>query len=228
MFFLSTGCRWGLALLLAVSLGGCQRAAYQFQPLAATPYQAPTPAPLADSLQATSKAQEPAARPEAARPRRAHQPARVALAARRSPMARLVKLPHLGAVASVSPTIVKVRPLPGPPDEPLHHRTKGIAFLLAFFLGGLGGHLFYLGYHKRAVAYLLLTLAGGLLLFVGAVGLLLALFSSGGGAYLVALLIGSILLSVVSALALIDAVRILTNDLKPREGEYYPRFFQTR
>lgn len=114
-----------------------------------------------------------------------------------------------------------------PPDEPLHYRTRSVAFLLAFFMGSIGSHLFYLGYYKRATTYLLLTLAGGLLLFIGAVGVLLALFSSGGGAYVIALLIGSVLLSVVSALAFIDAIRILTNSLKPKDGEYYPRFFQT-
>jgi hypothetical protein len=99
--------------------------------------------------------------------------------------------------------------------------------LLAFFLGGIGSHLFYLGYHKRAVTYLLLTLAGGLLFFIGVVGLLLTLFSSGGGAYAIALLLGAVLLSVVSALAVIDAIRILTDNLKPKDGEYYSRFFQT-
>lgn len=228
MFFLSTGRRWGLALLLAISLGACQRAAYQFQPLAATPYQEPAPAPLADSLQATEETKGPTPRQEVARPRRARQPMRAAFAAKRLQMARLVKLPHLGAVASVAHAPNKVQPLPGPPaGEPLHHRTKGIAFLLALFLGGFGGHLFYLGYHKRAVTYLLLTLAGSLLLFVGFVGFLLALFSTSSGAYLLLLLLGSIMLSVVNALAIIDAVRILTKDLKPREGEYYPRFFQT-
>jgi hypothetical protein len=132
-------------------------------------------------------------------------------------------------VAAVVHAPNKARTLPGPRDDaPLHHRTRGIAFLLAIFLGGIGAHLFYLGYHKRAVTYLMVSLAGGLLLFVGLVGLLLSIFSSVGGAYLAALLIGTILLSVVSVLAVVDAIRILTNDLKPKEGEYYQRFFQTR
>jgi TM2 domain-containing membrane protein YozV len=132
-------------------------------------------------------------------------------------------------VAAAAPALPKAQPLLGPPDDaPVHHRTRGIAFLLAVFLGGMGAHLFYLGYHKRAVTYLMVSLAGGLLLFVGLVGLLLSVFGSVGGAYLAALLVGTILLSAVSLLTVVDAIRILTNDLKPREGEYYPQFFQTR
>jgi TM2 domain-containing membrane protein YozV len=221
----SAGYRWTLVLLLAVSLGACQRATYQFQQLAATPYQVPSRTLLPDSLLNIFEAPAPTPLRATARPRRTHHSARFALVAKISQATRLAKLPQAAASASVAHGHSKPHPLPT--DEPLHHRTRGTAFLLALFLGGIGSHLFYLGYHKRAVTYLLLTLAGGLLFFIGAVGLLLTLFSSGGGAYAIALLLGAVLLSAVSALAVIDAIRILTDNLKPKDGEYYPRFFQT-
>jgi TM2 domain-containing membrane protein YozV len=222
---LAAGCRWALVLLLAVSLGACQRATYQFQQLAATPYQVPSPALLTDSLPTISGAPVPTPLRAATRPQRKRHSARFSLVGKISQSTRLVKLPRVAATAPIAHGQSKPQPLLT--DEPLHHRTRGIAFLLAFFLGGIGSHLFYLGYHKRAVTYLLLTLAGGLLFFIGVVGLLLTLFSSGGGAYAIALLLGAVLLSVVSALAVIDAIRILTDNLKPKDGEYYPRFFQT-
>jgi hypothetical protein len=229
---LPTGCRWLLALLLVAGLSNCQRAAYQFQPLAATPYQ--VPAPPADSLRVVSEVPASVSSLASVQPRRAYRRASAALGVGLQPAlsqaTRLLNPLHrLRAVAAVAPVLNKMRPSPGPPDDAqLHHRTRGIAFLLAIFLGGIGAHLFYLGYHKRAVTYLMVSLAGGLLLFVGAVGLLLAIFSSVGGAYLAALLVGTILLAAISLLATVDAIRIITNDLKPKEGEYYPRFFQTR
>jgi TM2 domain-containing membrane protein YozV len=221
----SAGYRWTLVLLLAVSLGACQRATYQFQQLAATPYQVPSRTLLPDSLLTISEVLAPTPVRAAARPRRARHSALFSLVGKVSQANRLVKLPRVAATAPVAYRHSAPQPLPT--DEPLHHRTRGTAFLLALFLGGIGSHLFYLGYHKQAVTYLLLTLAGGLLFFIGAVGLLLTLFSSGGGAYVLALLLGAVLLSVVSALAVIDAIRILTDNLKPKDGEYYPRFFQT-
>lgn len=44
-------------------------------------------------------------------------------------------------------------------------KNKWIAFLLCFFLGGIGAHQFYAGWTKRGIAMLLLTLTliGGLI-----------------------------------------------------------------
>lgn len=44
-------------------------------------------------------------------------------------------------------------------------KSKVAAILLAFFLGGLGIHNFYLGYTGKAIAQLLLTTVGSLLIF---------------------------------------------------------------
>jgi len=53
-------------------------------------------------------------------------------------------------------------------------RSVGVAYLLWFFLGGLGGHRFYVGKTGSAVAILVLTGLGILLSFVGVGVFLLA------------------------------------------------------
>lgn len=62
-------------------------------------------------------------------------------------------------------------------------KSQLIALLLAFFLGGLGIHRFYLGYTWQGVVQLL-TLGG------------------------------------CGIWALIDLIRIITGDLKPKGGDY--------
>lgn len=44
-------------------------------------------------------------------------------------------------------------------------KSKVVAALFAFFLGGLGVHNFYLGYIGKGIAQLLLTLVGWLFIF---------------------------------------------------------------
>ncbi|MDD3446868.1 MAG: TM2 domain-containing protein [Zavarzinia sp.] len=51
-------------------------------------------------------------------------------------------------------------------------KSVGVAYLLWFFLGGFGGHRFYLGSVGLAVTQLVLTVLGAVLSFVG-VGLAL-------------------------------------------------------
>ena len=46
-------------------------------------------------------------------------------------------------------------------------KTLGVAYLLWFFLGSLGGHRFYAGKTGTAIAQLLLTLTGCCTMFVG-------------------------------------------------------------
>lgn len=53
-------------------------------------------------------------------------------------------------------------------------KSTGAAYLLWFFLGGFGGHRFYLGRTGSAVAMLLLTLIGAVTLIVG-VGIVILL-----------------------------------------------------
>lgn len=45
-------------------------------------------------------------------------------------------------------------------------KNKIVAALLAFFLGGLGIHKFYLGYNGAGLAMLLLSIFGAILLFI--------------------------------------------------------------
>jgi hypothetical protein len=70
-----------------------------------------------------------------------------------------------------------------------------------------------------------MTVAALILLSIGAIGFVSALFGGSAGGYLLLLLVGSVIVSVVSTLALIDSILILTNALRPLDGEYYPRFF---
>jgi len=116
--------------------------------------------------------------------------------------------------------------LPPPTDSPTHLRTRGIAFLLALLpallLFPLGLHHFYLGYHARGILSLLLLVAGFLLAVFGIV------LAFGNGGINAALIIAALLLHGLEIWQLVDAIRILLNKLKPKDGEYYPRFFQTR
>lgn len=92
------------------------------------------------------------------------------------------------ATATVSPKPVKkmsfVQKLVNKAAKPFESgKSQLTAVLLAFFLGGLGIHRFYLGYTWQGVVQLL-TLGG------------------------------------LGIWALIDFIRILTGDLKPKNGEY--------
>lgn len=46
-------------------------------------------------------------------------------------------------------------------------KSIGVAYLLWFFLGSLGGHRFYAGRTGTAIAQLLLTFVGGCTIFLG-------------------------------------------------------------
>lgn len=46
-------------------------------------------------------------------------------------------------------------------------KSVGVAYLLWFFLGGVGGHRFYAGKTGSAIAILALTIVGALLTFAG-------------------------------------------------------------
>ena len=55
--------------------------------------------------------------------------------------------------------------IPAPPAAPaVEQKSKLAAGLLGIFLGGLGIHNFYLGYTKRGLAQLLITILGGCLI----------------------------------------------------------------
>lgn len=218
----ATYIRHWLPLLALLALGACQRASYSFQvPASSAPLSAAAPDSAAVSA-------SPA--PLLLRPSVVGRSQRVGRVARHSsrPLARLRLLPVLARQAAASAHTARTlaaRQEPLPQASHAGWRTKGIALLLAFFLGGLGAHLFYLGYYGRAVAYLAGTLLGTLL-FLSAIVVAFLTFSSGAG--IIALLtIGAIISGLVGVLALIDTIRIAIGDLKPKNGSYYPDFFQT-
>lgn len=93
-------------------------------------------------------------------------------------------------------------------------KSKIVAALLAFFLGNLGIHSFYMGNKKKGFIQLGLTIVGIGLYIAG-----IASFISGSGAALpVTALIGLLLIFGVSIWAFIDFIRILTGGLAPEEG----------
>lgn len=230
MSWITTCLRGWLPLLALLAFGACQRASYSFQaptsalPVASTSLpDAITGAPAVVLSSAASTIRQPASPP-----RRQHR----SVGARRVPksLARLQQLPLLGKQLVALPRATSrlaARQEPAPGASPSHWRTKGIALLLALFLGGTGAHLFYLGYYGRGAAYLAATVAGFLLLVVAVIGSIATLYSGGTG-FMGLAIAGVILSSIVGLLGLIDIIRIITDDLKPKNGEYFPRFFQTR
>lgn len=96
----------------------------------------------------------------------------------------------------------------------MRHRSKGIALILALLTGLYGGHRFYLGYRGQGIASIGLALLVPYLFFIGGIA---------GNS-----LAGILLLAGLGIWLSVDIIRISTNALKPKDGEYYPRLFQTR
>jgi TM2 domain-containing membrane protein YozV len=100
-------------------------------------------------------------------------------------------------------------------------KSKIVAALLAFFLGNLGIHSFYMGNKKKGLIQLGLTVLGGILLIVGIAS---AVSTVTNGVTVPATgfgtlgLIGVLLITGVGIWALVDLVRILTGGLAPEEG----------
>ena len=93
-------------------------------------------------------------------------------------------------------------------------KSKIVAALLAFFLGGLGIHSFYMGNKKKGFIQLGVYIVGIGLIVSG-----LANVVSGGGASLpVSVIIGYLMILGVGIWALVDFIRILTGGLQPEEG----------
>lgn len=93
-------------------------------------------------------------------------------------------------------------------------KSKIVAALLAFFLGNLGIHSFYMGNAKKGFIQLGLTIAGIVLYAVGIVDWVSGL----GESFPTLALIGLILILGVGLWALIDFIRILVGGLEPEEG----------
>jgi TM2 domain-containing membrane protein YozV len=224
--------RCWVLLLAMLALGSCQRSVYSFQPAGSTRLLATTMVP--DSATAVALAVPSLSAPlplqAASRPRSRHTTAWARLLTK--PLTSLQKVPQVLQLAQPTSTAHRVashdgsrqEPLPG--ASPTRWRTKGIALLLAFFLGGLGAHLFYLGYHGRAMAYLAATLVGFVFLVLAVIMAVASVYGGGAG-YVAVATISTIITGVVGLLTLVDLVRIAIGNLKPKNGEYFPRLFQT-
>lgn len=109
---------------------------------------------------------------------------------------------------------------PLPPDEKAANRkykSRNIAAILAFLLGGLSAHNFYLGYPGKALLQILLGPGfAGAAYYLGLKRILARDFASG--------LNIAILLYVVAGLTalwvLMDLIHILASSLEPRKGPY--------
>ena len=93
-------------------------------------------------------------------------------------------------------------------------KSKTVAALLAFFLGGFGVYSFYMGQKKKGFIQLGLSLLGIGLIIAGA-----SSYVSGVGQTVpVTFIIGYLLLLGVAIWAFVDFIRILTGGLAPEEG----------
>lgn len=211
-----------LFLLAALGLGACSRTGYvfHFQPAPLAQVEAATP-PATEGQPAPTEAA--ANIPALARPalRRRQRQNSAGPPARHPAVARQFSA-RLQAFASASRS---ERPAGPVRDEPPRQRSRGVALLLALLFGGLGLHLFYLGYYGRGTLYLVLTLVGVLLFSLAAIALVVAVVGGSTSGLLGLLVAGALLTGAAGVLALIDAVQILTGDLKPKNGEYRSRFF---
>ncbi len=100
-------------------------------------------------------------------------------------------------------------------------KSQVVAALLAFFLGTLGVHRFYLGHTGIGLTQLVLTLVGfGLL--IG--GFLASVVAGGIATFSVVVVIGLLFIAGVSVWSIIDLIRILTGDLQPKGGSYDKTF----
>lgn len=210
-----------LVLLLAGCLGACQRAGYQLQPIGENVRQIVPPAPLKESAELTMAAQPVALCSQS------HQKARPT---RRSTLGQLrivraVALPiptHAAAIASVSARAPQQHQEPGPVAKPVCYRSRGISLLLAILsvtYFPLSLHNFYLGYYGRGIAAIGLLVLGIFFFFAGFTG---ALFSS---EVLLISYLGVAILGGWFLWQLSDLVRIILRDLKPKNGDYKPKFF---
>lgn len=212
-----TGPRWVLALLLALSLGACQRAAYQFQPIASTADPIAMPALAMESDVAVAAAQ-PVVQLGASQ-RAIRRRLRFSAGRPRAQRSVVVSLPVLRKAAVATKMAVPLhhqQQEPGPTTEPVHYRSHAVSIILALLAITylpLSLHNFYLGYYDRgALAIVLFLVASGLTVL----GLFAGL--SGGiafvGAFGLAMLAGWFIWQ------LTDFIRICTKSLKPKNGEY--------
>lgn len=212
----STSYRWALFLLVGSSLGACQRAAFQFQPVATAPYLIAATMQKPDEPLAVPRRQAAALVPVAARPRRVRHPRHLARAVSTSNAASFHGL-HRSAVSATLTASGFSQQQPTTPPKSERHRLRGIALILAFLsftYVPLSLHNFYLGYYGRGAAAIGLLLAGLFLLLIGWPSFLFSGSLTFVGALGLAILGGWFLWQ------LSDFIRIISRDLQPKDGSY--------
>lgn len=95
-------------------------------------------------------------------------------------------------------------------------KSKVVAAVLAFFLGGFGAHDFYLGNKRNGFIKLGLTLIGMALYIAG----LVAFSASEAVALPILAIIGYLIILGVGIWAFVDFIRILTGSYEPVDGSY--------
>jgi TM2 domain-containing membrane protein YozV len=99
-------------------------------------------------------------------------------------------------------------------------KSKVVAAILAFFLGNLGIHDFYLGNKRNGFIKLAATLIGVALMIIGIASVATTSTVTGLAALPVLAVIGYIIVLGVSIWSLIDFIRILTGSYEPVDGSY--------
>ena len=92
-------------------------------------------------------------------------------------------------------------------------KSKIVAAVLAFFLGAIGIHKFYLGKTQAGIIHIVLGIGGYILLFIGMfAGLAGAMAGSGGigGLGLLLLIIGLLAVVINGIICLVETVLYLT------------------
>jgi hypothetical protein len=202
-------------LVICTSLGSCQRASYSFHPPGGSARtQATDDTPLAPVPETKVDAEEMApAQPLRPRPHQTPRPI-----SRRSGSFTRQKQKPTSALTSVpcfKNRISKQQPafsqsLNGPGDSDNNRSKVTTLLLLLPGLGPLGLYRFYLSYPVNGASRIGLVILSAVL--VGTKGSAYALLSSIGFTILIGLVIWW----------LWDLVRVLTNRLKPKNGEYGP------
>ena len=98
-------------------------------------------------------------------------------------------------------------------------KSQITAAILAFFLGSLGVHRFYLGYTWQGIAQLLLT-GGGLGIYIAGIASAVAAVAGGTVAIPTLAIVGMVMLFAGSIWVTVDFIRILLGNLEPKDGGY--------